>query len=249
MHLNSKHNTSELEEYIHLYLKEHISYRELSESYGLLLTSDTFSRKVLRYKEHGVEGLQPKRRKTHYSSEFKKKLIFEHLHDNIPMRKLARKYNLPGHGTVRNWIIKYTEGKGDQNRSPKSEVYIMKGRKTTQQEKIEIVKDYLKNQLSYKEAAEKHQVSYNNVYSWVQKYKEHGPEGLVDGRGRGKSETIQTPEEKLKAEMSVLKARNEYLEAENVVLKKLDEVERELSLRKQDTKWNTKRSRKWKKKD
>src|SRR5690625_4038695 len=86
--------------------------------------------------------------------------------------------------------------------------------------------------LSYTEAAKKHDVSYNNIYSWVQKYKKHGPDGLVDGRGRRKPNTIQTDEEKLKTEIAALKARNEYLETENAALKKLKAVERELMLRK-----------------
>src|SRR5690625_1277777 len=108
----------------------------------------------------------------------------------------------------------------------------MKGRKSTHEEKVEIVKDYLSEGLSYTEAAKKHHVSYNNIYSWVQKYKKHGPDGLVDGRGRRKPNTIQTDEEKLKTEIAALKTCNEYLETENAALKKLKEVERELMLRK-----------------
>src|SRR5699024_3954587 len=123
------------------------------------------------------------------------------------------------------------------------------GKITTQAEKFEIVKDCLANGLSYKETAEKYQVSYNNVYSWIQKYKEHGPDGLIDGRGRGKPESIQTDEERIQAEITVLKARNEYLETENDALKKLEEVERELMLRKRGLKQNFKRSKNSKKKD
>lgn len=125
----------------------------------------------------------------------------------------------------------------------------MKGKITTQAEKFEIVKDFLANGLSYKETAEKYQVSYNNVYSWIQKYKAHGPDGLIDGRGRGKPESIQTDEERIQAEITVLKARNEYLETENAALKKLEEVERELMLRKRGLKQNFKRSKNSKKKD
>ena len=86
----------------------------------------------------------------------------------------------------------------------------MTGKKTTQEERIEIVKDYLVTGLSYKDTAEKHDVSYNNVYAWVQKYKDHGPAGLTDGRGRGKPNAIQTAEEKLRTENMALKARNQY---------------------------------------
>lgn len=116
----------------------------------------------------------------------------------------------------------------------------MKSRKTTQEEKMEIVKYCLNQGLSYKETAEKYQVSYNNVYSWVQKYKTHGPNGLVDGRGRRKPEKIQTEEEKLRTKIAALEARNEYLETENAALKKLEEVEREMMLRKRGMRQSTK---------
>lgn len=125
----------------------------------------------------------------------------------------------------------------------------MKGKKSTQAEKIEIVKDFLANNLSYKDTAEKYQVSYNNVYSWIQKYKQHGPDGLIDGRGRGKPDTIQTETERMRAENAALKARNEYLETENAALKKLKKVERELMLRKRGMKQSIKRSKNSKKKD
>jgi transposase len=97
----------------------------------------------------------------------------------------------------------------------------MKGKKKAQKEKIEIVKDCLANGLSYKETVKKYQVSYNNVYSWVQKYQKHGPDGLVDGRGRRKPNSVQTEKERTRAENAALRARNEYLEAEYQAIKKL----------------------------
>src|SRR5699024_8565804 len=98
----------------------------------------------------------------------------------------------------------------------------MKNRNVTDDEKGKNVKDSLTNEKSHKKTAEKYLILYNNVYSWVQKYKEHGPTGLIDGRGRGKPDNIQTDEEKLHTEIEALKARNEYLETENAALKKLN---------------------------
>lgn len=40
----------------------------------------------------------------------------------------------------------------------------MTSAKKTYEEKLQIVEDYISNRLTYKEAAEKHQVSYNNIY-------------------------------------------------------------------------------------
>lgn len=240
MRLNRKHTAKELKQYIDLYLNEGISYRILCEEYGLLLSKSKFNNKVLRYQDHGLAGIQSSTTNNHYSKEFKRAVVMQHLEEGATIGELARKYNIPSDSTVRNWVIKYTKGKDFRVYSEKSEVYTMTGKKTKHEEKIDIVKDYLNNNLSYKEAAEKHNISYNNIYSWVQKYKEHGPDGLVDGRGKRKPETIQTDEEKLKTEIAALKARNEYLETQNAALKKLKEVERELMLRKRDTKQNIK---------
>lgn len=248
MRPNRKHTDSELERYILLYLDEGINFRELREGYGLLLSDSTFRQIVLRYQESGFSAIQTKAKNNQYTTTFKMKVIREHLEERIPIAQLARKYKIPSHHTVRNWINKYTKGENIGSYTPKPEVYTMKGKKTTQEEKIQMVKDYLNNGLSYKEAAEKYQVSYNNIYSWVQKYKKHGPDGLVDGRGRGKPDAIQTEEEKIRAENAALRARNEYLETENAALKKLKEMERELMSRKHNMKRNTKRLKNYKRK-
>lgn len=249
MRSNSKHTIEELERYIELYFDDGRSYRELRENHGLLLSQSLFGQKVLRYQTHGLKGIETRSSNNNYSNSFKNSVVMEHLKEGIPIKELARKYNIPDSKTVRNWLIKYTKGEENRSYSPLPEVYTMKGQKTTQEEKIEIVKDYLANGMSYKAAAEKYRVSYNNVYSWVQKYKEYGPAGLVDGRGRGKPDSIQTEEEKMRAENAALKARNEYLETENAALKKLEEVERELMSRRRGMRRNTKRSRNYKKKD
>src|SRR5699024_2988175 len=184
-----------------------------------------------------------------YSKSFKLLLVKEHLEKGTPTAELARRYNIPAQETVRQRIIKYTKGKGIKIYSPKPEVYTMKSRIVTHDEKVKIVKDCLANELSYKETAEKYRITYNNVYSWVQKYKEHGPSGLIDGRGRGKTDNIQTDKEKLHTEIEAIKARNEYLETENAALKKLNEVDRELMSRKRGMKQNTKPLENFKNKD
>lgn len=66
------------------------------------------------------------------------------------------------------------------------------------------------------------------MYQWVQKYKVRGRDGLQDGRGKGKPESILTPEEQKESEIRALKDRNKILEMENKVLKKYQEIEREM---------------------
>src|SRR5699024_9685407 len=125
MRSNSKHSDIELERYIQRYLDEGISYKDLSKNFGLLLSESTFGQKVLRYQACGFYGIQSKSKNRHYSKEFKKSVVGEHLEEGTPIKQLARKYNIPTHSTVRSWIIKYTKGEEIRSYSPKPEVYTM----------------------------------------------------------------------------------------------------------------------------
>ena len=184
-----------------------------------MLGGSSFKQYYLKFLEHGTAGLESSRRNNTYTQAFKENVVKEYLQTDSSIKGRARKYNIPDHSTVKRWIIKYTEGEQIKDYRPKPEVYIMKGQKKTHQEKIAIVKDFLETGMSYKDTAAKHHVSYNNVYSWVQTYQQFGPDGLTDGRGRRKPDSIQTEEEKLRTENAALKARNEYLETENAALK------------------------------
>ena len=101
-----------------------------------------------------------------------------------------------------------------------------KGRNTTYEERIEIVSYCIENGNDYTATIEKYNVSYQQIYSWVRKYKEKGVEGLVDKRGNRKPESEMTELEKLRAENRMLEAQNRRLEWECAVLKKLEEIER-----------------------
>ncbi|MFD2776702.1 helix-turn-helix domain-containing protein, partial [Ornithinibacillus salinisoli] len=71
-----------------------------------------------------------------------------------------------------------------------------------------------------------YKVTYQQVYQWVKKYETKGAEALKDNRGRTKSETELSPEEKMTLQMKRLELENERLRAENLFLKKLEEIER-----------------------
>src|SRR5690625_1783880 len=148
MRSNKKHTTEELETYIQMYVNEGVSYRKLRNEYGLLLSDSGFIEKVSKYQKHGRAGIQSKPTNNCYSEDFKRAVVNEYMEKGVSINKLARKYNIPSTTTVRGWIIKYTKDNKLETYFPKSEVYTMKGRKTTHEEKINIVKDYLTNNLS-----------------------------------------------------------------------------------------------------
>ena len=99
-----------------------------------------------------------------------------------------------------------------------------KGRKTSYKERVEIVTYCIEHGMDYAQTAEKYQVSYQQIYQWTRKYQSNGAEGLIDKRGKRKSEMSEL--EKLRAENKLLQAEKRRAQLEVAFLKKLDEIER-----------------------
>ncbi|MHB9782847.1 IS3 family transposase [Streptococcus sp. 10F2] len=78
-------------------------------------------------------------------------------------------------------------------------------RKTTIEERIEIVKYCIDHNRNYKETAKLYDVSYSQVYFWVRKYDRDGEDGLKDRRGRHKSDAEVDELERLRRENKRLK--------------------------------------------
>lgn len=103
---------------------------------------------------------------------------------------------------------------------------MVKGRKTSIDERIEIVQFCIAKGRNYNQASDKYQVSYQQIYGWVKKYEKLGVQGLEDHRGKGKSENAMTEDDKLRAENKILSAKLKQAEIENDLLKKVWEAER-----------------------
>lgn len=232
---NRRHTVEELLSLIKLFLKG-ISHSQLSEEYGLRISNTAFRQYVQRYQECGPAGLISKRKNNHYSEDLKEKVVHDYLNGKGSYLDLAIKYNISNQSTVSVWVNRYTKGKENKTYSPKPEVYNMETRKTTLEERIKIMQNHLENKATCTETAEKFQLPYHTVYQWIKKYQAYGPDGLADGRGRGKSVSVQTDEEKVQAENRRLKVRNDWLEMENAVLKKHQEIERGLMFKKSNKK-------------
>lgn len=124
--------------------------------------------------------------------------------------ELATKYNIPGINTLQQWILKYNSDMELKDYDPKQEVYMAEARrKTTINERKDIVKYCIEHKRDYKGTDEKYDVSYSQVYSWVHKYDLAGEEGLTDNRGRHKSDEEVNELEKLRRENKRLKRQLE----------------------------------------
>ena len=142
------------------------------------------------------------------------------------MRYICAKYKIPSKETLRDWIKQYNSNMKLTDYDPKPEVYMAAARrKTTIDERKEIVEYCLSHNKDYKGTAEKYNVSYSQVYSWTRSYLTNGLEGLKDNRGRRKADEELSELEKLRRENLRLKRQLEEERRAVELLKKVQEFE------------------------
>lgn len=101
-----------------------------------------------------------------YSKEFKDEIVHEYIEDNVSMVELVKKYNIHPSNIAR-WINLYYNGIENKSYEPKGELYTMKSRKTSYEERVSIVKEVIESDMNYVLAAQKHAITYASVYQWT----------------------------------------------------------------------------------
>lgn len=179
------------------------------------------------YKYQGVEGFVRGNGNKTYTAEFKQRCVEMYLRGEGSLREICAKYNIGNHSILERWVKQYTANKELRDYDPGREVYMAGARrKTTQEERKEIVEYCLEHDLDYKNTAAKFDVSYHQVYDWVRKYRAEGEDGLVDRRGRHKSDDEVDELERLRRENLRLKRQLEEERMTVELLKKVKEFER-----------------------
>ena len=187
-----------------------------------------FRQWVEQYKTGGAEALLPQSKNNSYSTETKLIAVRQYLAGKGSMEKICKKYGIRSINQLRDWIKVYN-AHGDFNSVKHSGggSYMKKARSTTQEERMQIVKDCLESGKNYGEMALKYNVSYQQVRTWTLRFEELGETGLEDRRGkRKKDQTPRTALEAAQIEIERLKHQLYLSEMENRLLKKLDEVVR-----------------------
>jgi transposase len=200
------------------------SYETIARKYGT--SSAAIQRYIFLYDSQGTNGLIPNRKNKKYSKELKLNAVKEYLDGKGSLTDICKYHQISSEKQLRNWIKVYTGHKEmRESRGSGTEIYMTKGRKTTQQERAEIVAFCIEHSKDYSLTIQTYGVSYQQIYSWVRKYEENGVDGLTDKRGRTKPIQEMTEIEKLRAENRILQAKNYDLEIENAFIKKLKELE------------------------
>lgn len=168
-------------------------------------------------------------RKSHknkaYSAELKLQAVQDYLAGRGSQREICKRYNITAHRLLQDWILCYN-GQKDFRRhtGARGEIYMTKGRKTTQEERAQIVAFCIEHGKDYGLTVETYKISYQQIYSWVRKYEAGGVDGLVDRRGKAKPEDELTETDRLRQENQMLQAKLKDKEMEIALLKKLREL-------------------------
>ena len=208
------------------YLSGKRSPSQIAYDLGLNKLPGNIWKWIYLYKEHGPQGLLLKKHNSTYTKEFKLKLVEEYFLTGISVDFLSIKYKIQS-STIHKWILMYNSNIELKDYDPKSEVYMASAkRKTTIEERKEIVQYCIDNNRDYKGTAQKYDVSYSQVYSWVKKFESNGNEALVDKRGCHKADDEVDELEKLRRENMRLKRQLQEKDMVVELLKKLKEFER-----------------------
>lgn len=142
---------------------------------------------VRKSKTFGKEGLLNKEYNTSYSAQVKTQAVIDYLDCRGSLNDICIKYKISAITIRQQWIKNYNGHKIFKSHSTKGDKLMTNGRKITYEERIEIISFSIYNAHNYNLAANKFNVSYQQVYTWVKKYNKNGHNTLVDRRGKKKS--------------------------------------------------------------
>jgi len=200
-----------------------LSSKAFGKAHGL--DGRTIGRWLDRYHRDGLDGLKEAKKNHHYSSAFKLQVIYAFLNGEGSAQELAMKYGLRSISQVWVWVSRYNRDK-TVTASPLRKQVPKMSRKTTWEERIEVVEFITKHKHSYSEAADHYQVSYQQARSWVMKAKDGGYEALKDNRGRRKAQKELTDLDKANLRIRQLEGQVADMELLEEFVKKYQELQR-----------------------
>ncbi|MFP5116490.1 IS3 family transposase [Bacillaceae bacterium C204] len=219
-----KYSAQEKFEIITAYENRKISVSDFCKQHQI--SSRTLNDWIYQFHTYGTEWLQGSGEWRRYSKKVKTAAVNDFLSGQYSQVEIVRKYEISSRSVLQRWIRIYNDHR-ELEETKREKNSMIKGRSTTLEERFEIVMYCLQNEKNYQQTSDHFNVSYQQVYQWVKKFEKEGADGLEDKRGKRKTESELTPEEKIQREMKRLEQENERLRAENAFLKKLGGTRKE----------------------
>ena len=181
---------------------------------------------VKKYLEYGAEAFVVRTGNAYYSKEFKRRCVEAVIRGEGNVDDIVARNNISSKSVLQSWIKLYNANVELKDYDPKREVYMAEAkRKTTPEERKEIVEYCISHGKDYKNTAALFDVSYSQVYTWVRKYATDGDAGLADRRGHHKTDKEVDELERLRRENLRLKRQLEERDMLVELLKKVKEFE------------------------
>jgi transposase-like protein len=207
------------------YLDGEDSYHSLSAEFHVNIA--TVYDWVARYRKKGIAAFLNHVDNRRYTSELKMKCVKSVINGKLTVSEAAEEYDISSARLLRYWLTAYNSGRELSGYVPKQEIDMAEARrKTTLEERKEIVEFCIQHDRNYKKAADRFDVSYSQVYYWVKKYDANGEEGLIDKRGHRKTDDEVDELERLRRENKRLHRKLEEKERAAELEKKVKEFER-----------------------
>ena len=133
------------------YINNRISLSEAERRGGV--ARDTISQWARNYEADGMTAFMTCRNRV-YSPELKRQAVEDYLSGKGSQAELSKKYGLRDRRQLRNWLKVYNaHGDFNSRKNSGGGSYMKQGRDTTQEERIQIVKDCLASGKDYGEMA------------------------------------------------------------------------------------------------
>ena len=199
------------------------SYAQIAERYNV--SGESLRVWINNYDAIGGEAFS-QTGNNRYSKELKEQAVRDYLSGEASLLKICNKYKIKSKTQLQNWIEKYNSHEELKASGTGGTAIMTTGRKTSFEERIEIVEYCIAHYHNYADTAEKYKISYQQARNYTVKYESSGVDALQDRRGKRKTEDMMSELERLRAEVKLLKAEKKRAEMEASFLKKLDEIER-----------------------
>lgn len=185
------------------YLDGISSQGQIAEQFNISKTS--IQQWIFNYESMGEDAFFMNQNKR-YSAELKIQAVQDYLSGYGSQTDICKKYGIRSKSKLQQWILMYNGHKELKTSGTGGYPIMTNGRKTTFDERVEIVQYCVAHEHNYAETSEKYHISYQQARNYTVKYEANGVGALQDKRGKRKSEDEMTELERLKAENKILKS-------------------------------------------
>ncbi|RGH17555.1 transposase [Ruminococcus sp. AF12-5] len=185
---------------VNLYLDGKESQQRIADMFDVSLAS--VQQWIRNYESIGANAFTLKRNKK-YSKELKQQAVLDYLAGYGSQDDVCKNTESVQKLSYKSGLKKYNGHEELKSSGTGGSIIMTKGRKTTFEERIEIVQYCIAHDRNYAQTAEQYQVSYQQARNYIVKYEAGGVKSLRDNRGKRKSPNEMSELEKLRAEVKI----------------------------------------------